>query len=77
MSKYTLTKYEKVRILSTRATQLSMGAPPTVNIDGLTDALSIAEKELDNGVLPLKIIRNFPNGDVLEIPVSEMNILSR
>ena len=63
--------------MSTRATQLSMGAPPTVNIDGLTDALSIAEKELDNGVLPLKIIRNFPNGDVLEIPVSEMNILSR
>lgn len=77
MSKYTLTKYEKVRILSTRATQLSMGAPPTVNIDGLTDALSIAEKELNNGVLPLKIIRNFPNGDVLEIPVSDMNILSR
>lgn len=77
MSKYTLTKYEKVRILSTRATQLSLGAPPTVNIDGLTDALSIAEKEFNNGVLPLKIIRNFPNGDVLEIPVSEMNILSR
>ena len=77
MSKYTLTKYEKVRILSTRATQLSMGAPPTVNIDGLTDALSIAEKELNNGVLPLKIIRNFPNGDVLEIPVSDMIILSR
>lgn len=74
---YTLTKYEKVRILSTRATQLSMGAPPTVNIGNLTDALAIAEKELEDGVLPLKIIRNFPNGETLEIPVSEMKILSR
>ena len=77
MPTYTLTKYEKVRILSTRATQLSMGAPPTVNIENLSDALSIAEKELEEGVLPLKIIRNFPNGDVLEIPVSEMKILSQ
>jgi DNA-directed RNA polymerase subunit K/omega len=74
---YTLTKYEKVRILSTRATQLSMGAPPTVNIGNLTDALAIAEKELEDGVLPLKIIRNFPNGETLEIPVSEMKIISR
>ena len=77
MPTYTLTKYEKVRILSTRATQLAMGAPPTVNIGNLSDALSIAEKELEEGVLPLKIIRNFPNGDVLEIPVSEMKILSQ
>lgn len=77
MPTYTLTKYEKVRILSTRATQLAMGAPPTVNIENLCDALSIAEKELNEGVLPLKIIRNFPNGDVLEIPVSEMKILSQ
>jgi len=77
MPTYTLTKYEKVRILYTRATQLAMGAPPTVNIGNLSDALSIAEKELEEGVLPLKIIRNFPNGDVLEIPVSEMKILSQ
>lgn len=74
---YTMSKYEKVRVLSTRATQLASGAPPTVNIDNLTDALAIAEKELREGVLPLKIIRNFPNGDVLEIPVSEMKILTK
>lgn len=77
MPTYTLSKYEKVRVLSTRATQLASGAPPTVNIDNLTDALAIAEKELREGVLPLKIIRNFPNGDVLEIPVSEMKILTK
>ena len=72
MPTYTLSKYEKVRVLSARATQLASGAPPTVNIDTLTDALAIAEKELREGVLPLKIIRKFPSGDVLEIPVSEM-----
>jgi DNA-directed RNA polymerase subunit K/omega len=77
MSNYTLTKYEKVRILSTRSTQLAMGAPPTVNIGNLTDALAIAEKELEDGVLPLKIIRKFPNGDIIEIPVSEMKIIYR
>ena len=77
MPTYTLSKYEKVRVLSTRATQLASGAPPTVNNDNLTDALAIAEKELREGVLPLKIIRNFPNGDVLEIPVSEMKILTK
>lgn len=77
MATYTLTKYEKVRVLSTRATQLSLGAPPTVTIDDLTDALTIAEKELMEGVLPLKVIRSFPNGDVIEIPVSEMKVLSR
>jgi DNA-directed RNA polymerase subunit K/omega len=77
MTTYTLSKYEKVRVLSTRATQLASGAPPTVNIDNLTDALAIAEKELREGVLPLKIIRKFPNGDVLEIPVSEMKILTK
>lgn len=75
MPTYTMSKYEKVRVLSNRATQIESGAPPTVNIDNLTDALAIAEKELREGVLPLKIIRKFPNGDVLEIPVSEMKIL--
>ena len=40
-----LSKFEKVRILGQRAEQISMGAPPLVDITGLTDALSIAEKE--------------------------------
>jgi DNA-directed RNA polymerase I, II, and III subunit RPABC2 len=73
--KYKLTKYEKVRVLSTRATQISMGAPPNVDIGELWDAMSIAEKELENRRLPLIVIRKFPNGKVLEIPVSEMDII--
>jgi len=70
---YKLTKYEKVRILGTRATQISMGAPPTIDIGDLCEAMAIAEKELENKCLPLIVIRKLPNGKVLEIPVSEMD----
>ena len=69
-----LTKYEKVRILGTRASQISMGAPPTVDIGDLCDAMKIAEKELQNKCLPLVVIRKYPNGNIVNIPVSEMEI---
>eukprot|EP01083_Nonionella_stella_P282686 961936_1 len=41
-----LTKYEKARILGTRALQISMGAPVMVEMVGETDPLEIAQKEL-------------------------------
>ena len=67
-----LTKFEKVRILGQRATQISKGAPTMVNITGLTDALEIAEKELQERKIPFKIRRIFPNGEIKDIPLSEM-----
>lgn len=70
-----LTKYEHVRVLGTRATQLSMGAPPTVDIGDLSNAMDIAIKELKEGVLPLNIIRTFPDGTKKEISVSDLKIL--
>ncbi len=39
-------KYEKTRIIGTRATQLAMGAASTVECPDETDPLRIAEKEL-------------------------------
>ncbi len=65
-----LSKYEKVRVLGARAFQLSMGAPPLVDISGLNDAVSIAEKELREGKLPLIIRRTFPDGTIKEIDVN-------
>jgi len=65
-----LSKYEKVRVLGARAFQLSMGAPPLVDITGLNDAVSIAEKELREGKIPLIICRKFPDGTVQEIDVN-------
>ncbi|TKY50639.1 DNA-directed RNA polymerases II, IV and V subunit 6A [Spatholobus suberectus] len=44
-SKY-MTKYERARILGTRALQISMNAPVMVELEGETDPLEIAMKEL-------------------------------
>ena len=44
-SKY-MTKYERARVLGTRALQISLNAPVTIDVGGETDPLKIAEKEL-------------------------------
>jgi DNA-directed RNA polymerase subunit K len=67
-----LTRFEKVRILGQRATQISQGAIPLVDITGLTDALSIAEKEFAEGKIPMKVKRVMPSGQVVEISLSDM-----
>ena len=41
-----MTKYERARVLGTRALQISMNAPVMVDIAGETDPLKIAGKEL-------------------------------
>lgn len=69
-----LNKFEKVRILGQRAEQISLGAPPLVDVVGLYDALSIAEKELEARVIPMCVIRTYPNGEVRKIPLSEMEL---
>lgn len=61
-----MNKYEHARILAERAKQLENGAIPTVDITGLDDALRIAQKELLEGVIPLKIRRNYGNFDLEE-----------
>jgi DNA-directed RNA polymerase I, II, and III subunit RPABC2 len=65
-----LTKYERVRVLGTRATQISLGAPPTIDITGMTDSLSIAERELELRLIPI-IIRTLPNMMTIEIPLRD------
>ena len=55
-----LNKYEEARILGTRALQLSLDAPSTVDTTGLTDPLKIAMKEMREGRLPIKIKRELP-----------------
>lgn len=72
-SVYTLSKFEKVRVIGTRATQISLGAPPLVDITGMTDSLAIAEKELLERKIPLKVKRTFPDGKEVFISISEMS----
>ena len=69
---FTLTRFEKARVLGQRANQLSMGAPPLVNIQDLTSSIDIALKELQNNKIPIIIQRTYPNGEIKEIKVSDM-----
>lgn len=67
-----LTKYERARLLGTRALQISMNAPVTVNLEGETDPLEIAMKELREGTLPLMVRRYLPDGSYEDWEVSEL-----
>jgi len=57
-----MTKYERSRVLGTRALQISMNAPVMVDIGGETDPLKIAMKELRERKIPMIIRRYLPDG---------------
>ena len=57
-----LTKYERARVLGSRALQISMNAPVMVDIGGETDPLQIARKELLEKKIPMIIRRYLPDG---------------
>ena len=56
-----MTKYERARVVGTRALQISMNAPIMVDIEGETDALKIAQKELRLRKIPMIIRRYLPD----------------
>ncbi|KAG0440522.1 DNA-directed RNA polymerases I, II, and III subunit RPABC2 [Dictyocoela muelleri] len=59
-----MTKFEKAYIIGMRAMQLSMNAPPTVDIENMTDPLQIAIKEFNENKIPFVIERKLPDGSV-------------
>lgn len=69
-----LTIYERVRVLGTRAKQISLGAKILVKDVDLTtkSPIEIAKIELSYGVIPFKIRRPLPNGKVEEWKISEL-----
>ncbi|KAF5299050.1 hypothetical protein FQA39_LY11596 [Lamprigera yunnana] len=56
-----MTKYERARVLGTRALQIAMCAPVMVELDGETDPLQIAMKELKQRKIPIIIRRYLPD----------------
>ncbi|KAH6768272.1 RNA polymerase Rpb6 [Perilla frutescens var. hirtella] len=70
-SKY-MTKYERARILGTRALQISMNAPVMVELEGETDPLEIAMKELRERKIPFTIRRYLPDGSYEDWGVDEL-----
>ncbi|GAA6050003.1 hypothetical protein JCM3770_001908 [Rhodotorula araucariae] len=67
-----MTKYERARILGTRALQISMNAPVLVPLEGESDPLLIAEKELAAKKIPLVVRRFLPDGSFEDWLVSEL-----
>jgi len=61
--KVEFTKYEKARMIGSRALQLSMGAPFLVQMTDeelskiAYDPIEIALKEFEEGVLPITVVR--------------------
>ncbi len=51
-----MTRFERARVLGSRALQLSLGAPPLVSSTEV-DPLRIAQKEMEMGVIPLAVTR--------------------
>ncbi len=53
------TRYEKARIIGARALQVAMGAPLLLKAD-TSNPIHIAQKEFEQGVLPITVRRIKP-----------------
>jgi DNA-directed RNA polymerase subunit K len=51
-----MTRFEKTRIISARALQISMGAPILLKTES-TEPREIAKQEFDKGILPITVRR--------------------
>ena len=69
-----MTKYERARVLGTRALQISMCAPIMVELENETDPLQIAMKELKAKKIPLIIRRYLPDGSYEDWSIDELII---
>jgi len=68
-----LTKYERARVLGTRALQLSKNAPPmVVPQPGETDPYKLAERELAESKIPFIIRRYLPDHTYEDWKLSEL-----
>jgi DNA-directed RNA polymerase I, II, and III subunit RPABC2 len=72
-SKY-MTKYERARVLGTRALQISLNAPIMVEIHGETDPLKIAQEELRRRKIPIIVRRYLPDGSFEDWSINELII---
>ncbi|MFH0714811.1 MAG: DNA-directed RNA polymerase subunit omega [Candidatus Diapherotrites archaeon] len=65
-----LTRFETTRLVSARALQLSLGAPPMVKAPNKEmSMLDMAKQELLEKVLPLAVLREYPDGTIKKIEV--------
>ncbi|KAJ1524955.1 hypothetical protein ONE63_009811 [Megalurothrips usitatus] len=70
-----MTKYERARVLGTRALQIAMCAPVMVELEGETDPLQIAMKELKQRKIPIVIRRYLPDQSYEDWGIDELIII--
>ena len=70
-----MTKYERARVLGTRALQIAMCAPVMVELEGETDPLQIAMKELKQRKIPIIIRRYLPDNSYEDWGIDELIIV--
>jgi len=64
-----ITRFERARLVSARALQLSFGAPPLAKpAQGMT-SYDLSTKELEEGLLPLVVVRRYPDGRLEKVAV--------
>lgn len=64
-----LTRFEVTRLISARALQLSLGAPPLVKHEKEASFYDIAKEEFGEKVLPLAVLRVYPNGEIKKLSI--------
>jgi len=69
-----MTRYERARIIGTRALQISMCAPVLVDIGQETDPLVIAMMEMREKKIPMIVRRYMPDGSYEDWKVDELEI---
>lgn len=64
ITRNTMTKYEKTKVIGMRLEQLARGAPTLIDVDkhGCKSIRDVVMKELEEKKLPFVIVRNLPNG---------------
>jgi len=64
-----ITRFERARLISARALQLSLGAPMMIKAAKTATMLDVAKEELVKKVIPLSVLREFPNGEIKHVDV--------
>jgi len=71
-----LTKYEKARVIGSRAEQINRGAAPSIPVDeSIIDGRIIAIMEFENKSIPFIIARPLPSGGIEYWKVHDLEVL--
>ncbi|CAK69494.1 unnamed protein product (macronuclear) [Paramecium tetraurelia] len=70
-----LTKYERARVIGTRALQISKNSPIYVDPKETTDPILVAQQELNENKIPFIIRRYWPNGNFEDWELQELERL--